>query len=120
MEIMITDNSFIKDIQEEFQREFPYLKIEFLKNTGANDIPAPKSRLVSGKMLIRHVRDIQREGTINITGNRSVKELETDLCNDFGLWAQIFRKSSSLWIETTLTEHWSLTRQNQEGRQMSL
>ena len=119
MEIMITDNSYVKDIQEEFHKEFPYLKIEFFKNGIQGDKHAQKSPPISGKMLLANVRHVHSEGPININGSRSVEELKTDFQNNFGLLAQVFRKSSSLWIETTLTEHWSLTRQNREGQQMS-
>ena len=74
---------------------------------------------VAGDIFMRDISRQEVSGSLNINGNQSVIEIEVDLENRFGLLAQIFRKSGSLWIETTLTDHWSLSRQNIEGRQMS-
>jgi hypothetical protein len=119
MEILVTDNKYIKEIQDEFQKRFPYLKIEFFRNTQKNNNSAPKSQLVSGKMTIGMIRTNHTDGPLNIAGSRSVGEVESDFQNKFGLSVEVFRKSGKMWIETTLTHHWSLLRQNFEGQQMS-
>jgi hypothetical protein len=120
MEIAITDNKNVKEVQEEFQKKYPYLKIEFFKNTIKNgSSPSVKSQTIPGRTLIGMIRHIHTEGELNIDGSRSVEEIENDFQNKFGLSVQVFRKSSSMWIETTLTHHWSLLRQNFEGQQMS-
>ena len=119
MEILITDNKYIKEIQEEFQKRFPYLKIEFFRNVQKNGNPILKSQQISNKMSIGMVRDLHAEGTLNIDGSRRVEEIENDFQNKFGLSVEVFRKSGNMWIETTLTNHWSLLRQNFEGQQMS-
>ena len=119
MEIIITDNKFIKEIQDEFHTEFPFLKIEFFKHSQKDGRSMLKSQPISGKMVIGMVRHNHSEGPLNIEGTRSVEEIESDFQNKFGLSAQVFRKSGSMWIETTLTHHWSLLRQNLEGQQMS-
>jgi hypothetical protein len=119
MEIAITDNNTIKEIQEEFQKRFPYLKIEFYKNTLKNRSSPLKSQLIPDKMTLGMVRHIHAEGILNIAGSRSVEEIENDFRNKFGLSVDVFRKSGKMWIETSLTDHWSLLRQNFEGQQMS-
>ncbi len=119
MEITITDDKYIKEVQDEFQTRFPFLKIEFFKNAMKNGSSQLKSQLISGKMTIGMVRHIHAEGDLSIDGSRSVEEVENDFQNKFGLSVQVFRKSGSMWIETTLTHHWSLLRQNFEGQQMS-
>ncbi len=118
MEILITDDKCVKEVQEEFQIKFPFLKIEFFKNTQKNG-SSLKSQLIPGKMPLGMVRHIRTEGSLNIDGSRSVEEIENDFQNKFGLSVEVFRKSGSMWIETTLTHHWSLLRQNFEGQQMS-
>ncbi|MNF16790.1 hypothetical protein D3C80_2199700 [compost metagenome] len=45
--------------------------------------------------------------------------VEKDFWEKLGLSAQIFRKSGNLWIETSLTDDWTLARQNDEGFQLS-
>jgi hypothetical protein len=118
MEILIADNRYIKEIQEDFHKRYPFLKIEFFKNVQKNGTPL-KSQLISGKMTLGMVRHIHPEGALNIDGSRSVEEVENELQNKYGLSAQVFRKSGNVWIETILTHHWSLLRQNFEGQQMS-
>lgn len=119
MEILITDNKYIKEIQEEFQKTFPYLKIEFFKTSYKSGNAHLKSQLIPSKMTLGMVRNIHYEGMLNIDGARKVEEIENDFQNKFGLSVEVFRKSGNMWIETTLTHHWSLLRQNFEGQQMS-
>jgi hypothetical protein len=64
-------------------------------------------------------RRVQTEGMLNIDETRSIEEVESDFNNTFGLNAVVFRKSGNMWIKTSLTHHWSLGRQNLEGRQLS-
>ncbi|MCW3126510.1 MAG: hypothetical protein JWO03_2168 [Bacteroidetes bacterium] len=116
---MVTDSMYVQDIQQEFQKSFAFLKIEFFKNSVKNENNTMRSSPISGKMLVGNVRHIHVDGSVDIDESRSVIELENDFLNSYGLLAQVFRKSGSMWIETTLTDHWSLQRQNEEGRQMS-
>ncbi len=119
MEIIITDNKYIREVQEEFQKKFPYLKIEFFRNTSKNGSSTIKSQIIPGKMAVGMVRHTHADGALNIDGSRTVEEIENDFQNKFGLSVEIFRKSGNMWIETTLTHHWSLLRQNHEGQQLS-
>ena len=54
-----------------------------------------------------------------VTQNETVSTLENELWKNFGLSAQVFRKSGNLWIETSLTDSWTLEQQNREGFEMS-
>jgi len=119
MEITITDNKSIKEIQEEFQKRFPYLKIEFFRHMQKNGGSPVKLQPIPDKMTIGMVRHTHTDGALNIAGSRSVEEIEKDFLDKFGLAVEVFRKSANMWIETSLTHHWSLLRQNHEGQQMS-
>jgi len=118
MEIIINDSKYISEIQEEFQKSFPYLKIEFFKHKQDTGSSLAKPRPISGKMTLGMIRNSHDEAVLNIAGSRSVAEVERDFQDKFGLCAEILRKSGRMWIETTLTHHWSLLRQNFEGQQM--
>jgi hypothetical protein len=37
----------------------------------------------------------------------------------FGVPVQILRKSGKIWLETTMTDHWTLLQQNQHGEEIS-
>src|ERR1035437_4710193 len=119
MEIIITDNKSIKEIQEEFQNTFPYLKIGFFRHVQKNGGAPVKPQPIPDKMTVGMVRHLHTEGPLNIAGSRSVEEIEKDFQDKFGLAVEVFRKSGNMWIETTFTHHWSLLRQNFEGQQMS-
>lgn len=119
MEISITDNRNLKDIQEDFQKAYPFLKLEFYKNTAKRSGIPGRVLPLAGRTPIGLARHIHTEGTINASSSRSVEELENEFQSRFGLCVHIFRKSGRIWIETTLTHHWSLLRQNYEGQQMS-
>ena len=49
----------------------------------------------------------------------SVNELEQQFKSRFGLNIQVFRKHCKTWIETTVTDNWTLVKQNEEGRTLS-
>jgi hypothetical protein len=48
-----------------------------------------------------------------------VQDVEQLLWDAFGLSVQVFRKSGNLWLETTVTDQWSLAYQNEQGRELS-
>jgi len=48
-----------------------------------------------------------------------VIDLEKMFKNRFNLSAQVFRKSGNLWLETTMTDNWTLLQQNNHGREIS-
>ena len=55
-----------------------------------------------------------------VSDNMKVSELEVLLQYEFGLPAQVLRKSGNLWMETTMTDHWSLRQQNDRGQDIAL
>ena len=119
MEIFITDDRLISDIQKEFNGEFPFLKIEFFRNFHKRGEPSPKSQLIPKTLFLGQVRSIHTEGKVNMNGGRSVEEIQNEFQNTYGLSIQVFRKSGNVWIETNLTDHWSLLRQNYQGQQLA-
>lgn len=119
MEMIINDSRTIRELQQEFNNTFPFLKLEFFDVPHAEKKALPKSRMIPNDRKIGTIRKNHREGKLIITENETVSQLENDLWNNFGLSAQVFRKSGNLWIETSLTDSWTLERQNREGYEMS-
>jgi hypothetical protein len=120
MHLHIAPERLIKDIQKEFNEMFPFLKIEFFNNRSSSsrsDFSArqiiPQSRKLGESQL-----GIQ-EGDIEIGEEMKVNELEKLFKNRFNLAAQVFRKSGNLWLETTMTDNWSLLQQNNHGREIT-
>jgi hypothetical protein len=118
----------LKEVQEEFSRNYPYLKIDFTRRKGGTRL-APING--TGRPDITGQPDDQGEvigsaaqrllwHEFGVSDNMRVDELEVLLQYEFGLPAQILRKSGNLWLETSMTEHWTLRQQNDRGQDMAL
>ena len=119
MEIQINDGRTIRDVQKEFNREYPFLKLEFFDTPHSQKAPSPKSRMYPAERTLGQCRKVHQEGALHLSPENTVAQVEGELWEKFGLSAQIFRKSGKLWIETSLTDSWTLERQNREGFEMS-
>jgi len=64
-------------------------------------------------------RDIQK-GDLLIEETMSVADLEKAFKDQFGLMAQVFRRSGNIWLETSITDKWSLKQQNELGKEITL
>jgi hypothetical protein len=118
MELRINDKISIRELQQQFNAEFPYLKLEFF------DIPPtfdglPKLHMYPSHRFLGACRKLHHDGTLKIAPDDTVEMLEQTFWKKFGLSTEVFRKSGNLWIETTLSDSWTLKRQNEEGRTFS-
>ncbi len=119
MKIQISPNQPISAVQKQFNSEFEFLKLEFFTKWALKNSDYSAGQLIKTNKKIGEIQAIQSSGEIDIDGKMKVKELEMKLKNDFGLAAQIFRKSGNLWLETTMTDNWSLEQQNRHGKELS-
>ena len=115
MEIFIDKSKKLSEIQNEFQKRFPYLKIEFYKMAHGEGEGSPKEGILNTDLTIEQVLDKDVAGSIKIQGLMTVAELESTFKKTFGLSAQVFRKSGSIWLQTSATDHWTLTEQNHKA-----
>lgn len=95
-------------VQQRFSRVWPHLKLEFYKQIELNGIRITK-RLESDHPL-------KGSAPSPINSDTTVAQLKTVLSGLTGYAVRVFRKAGSLWIETSLTDDWSLRRQNEEGQ----
>jgi len=105
----------ISDVQQMFSSEFPYLKIEFFKKPHKEFKGSPKKELLSEETLIAEI--LQKDGSIEFSENNTVREVEKMFENAFGLHVQIFRKSGNTFLETSVTDNWTLQKQNDTGKE---
>jgi hypothetical protein len=118
-EILVDDRNKIFMLQEEFNHVFPYLKIEFFSVANkqgqriVNKFTTENSRALAG------YRNSHNEEQIVITPETTVAALEEKFNKIYGLGAQILRKSGKTWLETTVTDAWTLQEQNQQGEALS-
>jgi hypothetical protein len=57
---------------------------------------------------------------LDINDDTTVTDFENALIDQYGLSAQVFRRSGNLWLETTITDYWTLKQQNDHGREISV
>ena len=119
MLLHIVPNRPISEIQREFNNMFPFLKLEFFKKRSGQGADFSASQLLSYTQKIAAAQTSITDGHIEINGEMKVEELERILKEDFSLLAQVFRKSGILWLETTMTDGWSLQQQNYHGKELS-
>ena len=105
MEIAIDNKRSFQFIQHEFNRQYPFLKIDFIRPCIGDARPSFRAHRI--------------QGTINIDGQRTVDQTIKDFEDAFGFSMVMFRRSVNVWIETSLTEDWTLERQNREGESIS-
>ncbi|UKJ06726.1 hypothetical protein [Solitalea lacus] len=119
MELIIEKDYTIKKIQKAFNAAYPFLKIEFFRRPHRESKPSPKSELIAPNKVLGDLTEFHFSGFVDIAPKRTVAMIENDFWEKFGLSVQVFRKSGNLWIETSLTDNWTLEQQNYEGEQLS-
>jgi len=116
----VDKNNTIQDIRNEFMNLFPSLKIEFYTDAHENHGGNAKRNEILHDMKLEAVTPNLKENELVMDGEMTVKEFEATLKNDFGLNAQVFRKSKGIWLQTTSTDDWSLNVQNSKGYRSTL
>ena len=119
MNLRIAPNRLISDLQKDFNNAFPFLKLEFFRNRN-QQLPAftfqqilpYNNRIADGQIAIT-------DGDIEVNPDMKVKDLEKIFQDQFSLAVQVFRRSGNLWLETTMTDNWTLRQQNEHGREIS-
>jgi len=119
MEVTINDNRKIFAIQEEFNRAFPYLKLEFFFKPHKPGGASPKKIVKHHSKTLGECRTIHNFGKITITPQMTVTDLEQRFADIYGLGVQVFRQSGKAWLETTVTDEWTLEEQNLQGEDLS-
>ena len=119
MKIEINDNRKLFAIQEEFSNTFPYLKLGFFSKPNHINASAAKNLVKHSSKTIGECRVIHKNGALTITPNMTVHDLENNFRDVFGLTIQVFRCSGNAWLETKLTDSWTLEEQNQQGKELS-
>lgn len=119
MNLQISPNRLISDIQKEFNKVFPFLKLEFFYNKNQSRSKISAKEIIPHNKKIGDEQRIVTDGEIIINDEMKVNELENIFKQKFSLSAQVFRKSGNLWLETTMTDNWTLLQQNNHGREIS-
>jgi hypothetical protein len=117
MKMEILKTSTVGEIKRPFSSAYPFLKLEFLihpklSGDGRHPVIAPDNTTLG------NIEPMMKEGAIVVNDFTTVGELESFFCNHL-LDVQVFRRSENLWLETTMTDGWSLQKQNNHGKEIS-
>lgn len=113
--MLITNDKSLRQIKLEFQDKFPWLKLEFYTERHGSGEASSDAHHLDDDKTIGEVRKIGSEGELSIHGNLKVASLEEEFRDNYGLNAQVFRRSGEIWLQTTSTDDWTLTEQNDKG-----
>ncbi len=109
------DNEFmtLKDIKDQFSKKFPNLKIEFFQKHHDSGEGTPETAIYDDSL---ELKDIRNEGSLNpisIHGNTKTSSLEEHFENEYGVNVQVYKKRGKTWIQTTSTDDWTLSEQEE-------
>lgn len=120
MTINISGSRHLNEVQKDFNDYFPYLKIEFFKKNHGVEKASPAQKVIPHSSTIGEARTSKEEGYFELWPEMTVAELEQSFWSKYGLSIQVFRKSGNLWLETTMTDKWTLSQQNNHGLEISM
>ncbi len=119
MNLTIRPSRLISEIQSEFNKMFPYLKLEFFRKKTGKRLDYSVNNIIRHNQKLAEGQVQPVDGLIDIQPGMTVKELESHFRNEFSLSVQVFRRSGNVWLETTMTDNWTLKHQNDHGKELS-
>ena len=114
MQLEVSNTKTIREVQQDFANQYPFLKLDFYKVVPQRS--SVRERLPDSVSL--KLAGLKEVGSIDISSNITVGDLEKKFNEQFGLIAQVSRKSGGVWLETTMTDKWSLYKQNEYGKEI--
>ena len=115
--LVITGESLLKDIADAFSRWYPYLAMEFfLTDHGSVPHQATRTRQDTD---VKVFAGISRIYTLELGVLRIVSSVAQEVSALTGLHVRICRKSGRVWNAVSLTDGWTLDRQNTAGEMIS-
>lgn len=117
--MFIADQKTLRQIKQEFQEKFRWLKLEFYTREHETGEGSAARHHLDDSKTIGEVRENQAEGELSIHGNLKVSTLEAEFHDRYGLNVQVFRRSGEVWLQTTSTDEWTLAEQNDKGAEAS-
>ena len=119
MYLGIEKDTRILDLQKEFNHLYPFLKLEFFRHPASQNKILQKAEKINPLEPIRSLSRNHEPGKIDIGPQTTVAQLVDNFRKVFRLSVLVFRKSGNLWIETSLTDNWTLDKQNTIGETFS-
>jgi glycerol-3-phosphate O-acyltransferase len=117
--ILLTPTTSVDEIKAAFSQLFPFLKWEFFTVPHVAKQGNTKKEMIVNNPTVSELTSIHNEFAVAFTDQTTVQALEKQMEESFGLHVQVFRRSGNIWLETTVTDEWTLEFQNEQGRELS-
>lgn len=115
MTIHVDDSRTLEDIRKEFNDRFPLLQLEFFVKPHGKGDGSAKEEMLEACTTLRSLRTVHGDSALVITLEMTVAEVESAFREHFGLNVQVFRLNGRSWLETTVTDSWTLAMQNEQA-----
>jgi hypothetical protein len=99
MKMQINDHRKIFAVQEEFNKFFPNLRVEFLGKPSKVGNP-PSEKMVKASKTLGDCRVVHNKGELTLSLSSTTAELKQTLADTYGLSAVFLQRSGDKWIET--------------------
>ena len=117
MLLYISNSKTVEDLQDHFNDCFPYLKIEFYKDTGPSLKNCEKAYIIRPKTPLGDIRRKSNTGILDVKSWEKTSKLKQDLKDLYDLNVQVFRMHGLDWIPTSYSDNLTLRQQSELARQ---
>jgi hypothetical protein len=117
--VIINPTDSLKNFQETFEREYPFLKIEFFRGEHEVGGLSSERKKVDANKAFNDATTLLAPLEVNLSPEITVAEFEQSFRQLPNLSVQIYRKSGRVYLETAATDEWTLEEQNTKGKEMS-
>lgn len=117
MSIRIEAGRIFEEIQKEFSDAYPYLKIEYVTSINSSGGKSLKKLCLCKKNCSKEL--CNGHTAIIVNDNTTVADLVNQFQEIFDLRVKVLRKANNLWLPVSLTDSWTVERQNSAGKQFN-
>lgn len=68
-------------------------------------------------LLLKDIRTKHNDGVLSIDGHLKTSTFEKNFHSHFGVNVQVFRKQGRIWLQTIITDDWTLGHQEHKGEE---
>ncbi|MBP6397801.1 MAG: hypothetical protein KBF57_02945 [Saprospiraceae bacterium] len=111
----VTKETHLLSLQLAFNEKFPHLKISFYKGKHDKNELSPIAEELFRDFTVGELNPDFTEAEFIFYEHETVSDFEEKMEKNFGLHVQVLRKSGQTWIQTSVTDEWTLKKQEEHG-----
>lgn len=111
----ISDDKKLRDLQNDFQSVFPFLKIEFFRLPHQKGEQSDECYRISPEKKVAEIRYSHSVGFLTLNGEMTVADFEQKMKEIFAVNTQVYRKEGETWQQIWETDDWTLHEHNKSA-----